>query len=647
MKLKKDAETFNLGDTSFRRQALIDDYKVLLSLLQKVNLEYPEWDKEAQEKFYETVLEETNMFSRNEEEDFARRGRTLTSALAKIGLINDRRRLSRVANNWLSNSNLASDEVEGTLGIDINNLMFTRQLLKLRIYHSDGIRYFHPVRVALELVKRYRNIPQRNFLILIHSIQPNFDDLQIEGIITAYESVASNKETFPEFLDREFPENESDVTARELFSSRPLDRDKFDLLFTNRKSSSTQDVYFDFVTSLIKFKECKTQENFARLIEFNTDAKLKRAFGFGKSVFKKADNVNDFLKKNEGSRLLSEDDTFIYEWFVFSKKYDLVKEYGDMTKRTLNLSGLFDFRNGLVNATSREIFKIIFTNMRFSGEDKYSDYEKNLNYFFYQESTITTILNLDKDEKIQAIKELLNVTDYSQIQNAVASQKEKKFREFISEVFPRKKIMELLPLFSKRDDKKIKSAVSESATVPTIYEYIVAIAWFYISKEDFSITQSLNLTLDGNMLPLSHAAGGAGDIVINYENLTLMLEVTLMNKQAQKRGEWEPVLRHATNLTVDNSSKNVTTLFIADELDENTINIWRAVASVPLKSSNKDEFADLVKIFPLENKELLDMLKNNRDEVVLLKAIDKSYTKFAGDFDLGWRDEILDCINNK
>lgn len=381
MKLKKDAETFNLGDTSFRRQALIDDYKVLLSLLQKVNLEYPEWDKEAQEKFYETVLEETNMFSRNEEEDFARRGRTLTSALAKIGLINDKRRLSRVANNWLSNSNLASDEVEGTLGIDINNLMFTRQLLKLRIYHSDGIRYFHPVRVALELVKRYRNIPQRNFLILIHSIQPNFDDLQIEGIITAYESVASNKETFPEFLYREFPENESDVTARELFSSRPLDRDKFDLLFTNRKSSSTQDVYFDFVTSLIKFKECKTQENFARLIEFNTDAKLKRAFGFGKSVFKKADNVNDFLKKNEGSPLLSEDDTFIYEQFVFSKKYDLVKGYGDMTKRTLNLSGLFDFRNGLVNATSREIFKIIFTNMRFSGEDKYSDYEKNLNYF--------------------------------------------------------------------------------------------------------------------------------------------------------------------------------------------------------------------------------------------------------------------------
>lgn len=109
------------------------------------------------------------------------------------------------------------------------------------------------------------------------------------------------------------------------------------------------------------------------------------------------------------------------------------------------------------------------------------------------------------------------------------------------------------------------------------------------------------------MRPLSHATGGMGDIVINYKNLTLMLEVTLMNSQAQKRGEWEPVLRHATNLTVDEYPKNVITLFIADELDDNTVNIWRAVASVKLKASNKNEF--------------------------------------AGSFDLGWRDAILDHAN--
>ena len=46
-----------------------------------------------------------------------------------------------------------------------------------------------------------------------------------------------------------------------------------------------------------------------------------------------------------------------------------------------------------------------------------------------------------------------------------------------------------------------------------------------------------------------------------------------MNKQAQKRGEWEPVLRHALNLKADSEPKEVFTFFIADELDRNTINI--------------------------------------------------------------------------
>src|SRR5699024_1065788 len=145
----------------------------------------------------------------------------------------------------------------------------------------------------------------------------------------------------------------------------------------------------------------------------------------------------------------------------------------------------------------------------------------------------------------------------------------------------------------------------------------------------------------GNMRPLSHATGGSGDIVINYKKLTLMLEVTLMNSQAQKRGEWEPVLRHATNLTVEKSPKNVITIFIADELDTNTINLLNTVAIVPLKSSHKDEFAVLVKIFPLENSKLLDMLKNDYNEQKLLTTIDKYYQQLAGNFNIHWREDIL------
>lgn len=647
MKLTNAAETFNLGDTSFRRKTLIDDYKTLLPYLREINLEFDEWNSISQAEFYGKILTKTELFSRNVDEDFAKRGRTLTNALVKIGLTNSKRKLSKVANNWLNKNTLSANDIERALGIDTNNLLFTRQLLKLRVYDSNKINYFYPFRVALGLAIKYQNIPQKDFLTLIHLIQPTFDNKKIKKIIDDYQSVSDNNEIFSEFLDRNFPESTSKLTADELFSKELLNRKEFDLLFVNRKSSATQGIYFEFVNKLLAFKSNKDIESLKSLLEVSYNGELKTAFGFRKAIFikkefMKSKDIQDFLEENIDNDLLSEDNTLIYSQFVLSKKDDIVREYRDMTKRTFNLSGLLDFNTGLVNATNQDIISMIFNTMNFAGTENYADYEKNLNSPFYQESTITEILDLDESSILTSIKKFLGVENTSQIEGVVSTQKEYKFRKFISKAFPREKIIELLHLFSKRDDEKIKLEVSEFATVPTIYEYIVAIAWFYISKEEFFITKSLNLTLDGEMRPLSHAVGGAGDIVIDYENLTLMIEVTLMNAQAQKRGEWEPVLRHATNLTVDKFDKNVVTLFIADELDENTVNIWRAVASVPLRSSNKDEIADLVKVFPLENRRLLNLLKNNLDEQKLLKAIDESYTELAGNFDLSWRDKIFD-----
>lgn len=56
------------------------------------------------------------------------------------------------------------------------------------------------------------------------------------------------------------------------------------------------------------------------------------------------------------------------------------------------------------------------------------------------------------------------------------------------------------------------------------------------------------------------------------------------------------VLRHSVNLNTENEDKHVITLFIADKLDDNTINIWRAVSSVPLQASNSMKKAEKVVI---------------------------------------------------
>lgn len=495
------------------------------------------------------------------------------------------------------------------------------------------------------MVSKYENIPQQDFLTLIHLIQPNTNDEEIKKLLDEYVNVSTNTEVFSEFIDRNFPDSEDrDKNIDSLFRDWPLSREKFNQIFTNRKTAESQETYYKFVTCLLKFKHEKTEDNLFELLELSKNDRIKKAFGFGKSVFKIDNSVNKFLELNGDNILLSKNNKAIYGQFVLSKKDDIVREYRDMTKRTFNLTGLFNFSNGLVNTNNTDVLRIVFGDISLSGESSDLEIHEDVNSNLYRDISIVEILDMDKLQIVDTLKNFFKLTSIEQIEDVVSRQKEVRFRKLIREEFPREKILELLPLFTSRNDKKIQEEVSEFATVPTIFEYVIAIAWFHISSQDFSITRSLNLTLDGNMKPLSHAPGGAGDIIVEYEDLTLMLEVTLMNRQAQKRGEWEPVLRHATNITVDKYPENVTTLFIADVLDENTINIWRSIASVPLKASNKNEYADLVKIFPMTNSEIISMLKNNSDEKKLLSVIDDSYKSFAGEFDTAWRDEILEEV---
>ena len=197
---------------------------------------------------------------------------------------------------------------------------------------------------------------------------------------------------------------------------------------------------------------------------------------------------------------------------------------------------------------------------------------------------------------------------------------------------------------------EIKNLVSPDSTVPTIYEYIVGIAWYYFSGKKIDLLDSYNLTLSADFEPLLHAGGGQGDIVVYESDKVVMLEVTLMNLSNQKRGEWEPVLRHSVNLKIDEESKNtnrkVITFFIAEEFDTNTINIWKAIASVPLQSTtDRNKFTDNVIIMPLNTQELSNLLDKSSNYNEIISKIYKSFETDKINFDLSWRDKILDAVN--
>lgn len=635
-----DGSTFNLGDTSFRRKTLLDDYKTLLPILRKHNILFPNWNNDSQIAYYQEVMTETDLFERSESDDPAKRSRTLTNALIKSGLINNKRKLSEVANNWIDNKIESFDELEKALGISKDNLVFFRQFMKLRVY-DDSNNYFYPFRVALKFLTKYQNVPEADFLVLLHSISSNDSESKILALVEDYSKVAKNNQTFGEYVAEHFSDSSVDgFNAELLFSNTEFDTELFYRLFSNRKTPASQLDYLDFVTNLLNYKREKSIDNLKKLLESSKKSSVKKAFGFNKLPFELKKNVQDFDEANQENELLDSDNTKIYFQFSSSKKYDLVREYKDMTKRSFNLTGIISFANGLVNLENRDVIEIIISNIDLSGNEKYSNYETNLNSAFYKDLTTTKILGLDALEISHLREKIVVLLGTENIDTAVKNQKENKFRSIIEKEFPKTKIQELLPMFITREDDKIQEIVTDLAKVPDIFEYVLAIAWFYLSDADYSIIDSLNLPLDGNFRPLGHAAGGDGDIIINYPDLTVMLEATLMKKNVQKRGELEPVIRHTTNLAI-RSENQVKTIFVADELDDNVINIFRASSYIELEGTNVDGKVQGVNIFPLTISEIMKMLDYSIPSSKVFNAMNNHYTKQPEFVISGWRDSIL------
>ena len=203
---------------------------------------------------------------------------------------------------------------------------------------------------------------------------------------------------------------------------------------------------------------------------------------------------------------------------------------------------------------------------------------------------------------------------------------------------------------NRENDKAIKDIVCPDASVPTIYEYIVGIAWFYFSNKKIDLLHSLNLTLSANFEPLTHAGGGQGDIVIYEQDKVVMLEATLMNANSQKRGEWEPVLRHSANLKIqeemNKTGRFVITFFIADELDYNTINIWKAVSAVSLQASfDKEQTTDHVIIMPIQTDELSILIDKNNEYDKIIYDVKRLFEDNPIEFDTEWRTKIMSQIS--
>jgi len=684
-------DIFNLWNTNGRRADIINAIGLYLRILKKLQDEYPKekWGNYprslAQYRFYKAAIELSpevfkehkkidkfeqeiepfreqfmsldaslnlpDTLSTNLDQNIEARARHYTSNLSRLGFTDNTRAISLVGHNFIT-EHITKDPIENILPLSTLNIIILRQLLKLRIYtNSDenGDRYFYsPCRMAFYLLLNYQNIDKDQFRSIVQGINPYWLEKGKK------EDIINNILDISDFV---IDKNQIPVA---FLSDNKLSRQEFSQHIKNRKSKKAIKTYYDFYSSLYEYRINPSEKTYSALTDiFLTHKnKLNKAFGLGKNIFDVGNRTHSksysaFKEANNGHPLLVGNyNQAFYCCYCKSKHIDTAYEYSDTTMRLLSATGVFCFSRALPEISFKNIFALIFneTNLKNSifgkvSSQEFDEYEKDLSSQFYNEISLCEILGLSTEETKSILAKLGK--DETSIKQALETQKENELKKHIKEKYPKEKTMEILNMFSDRgNDQTIKNFVNESATVPTIYEYIMAIAWYYISGENINIYNALNLTLNGDLEPITHAVGGAGDIVVEYPdmNLVVMLEVTLMNKAAQKRGEWEPVLRHSINLNVEKSDQKVITLFVADELDANTINIWRAVSSVPLESSNAQGCAEHIVIMPFTNTEIYKFLSNGTSHTTILDAIQKSYDEINTTIDITWRTKILQSL---
>ena len=654
----------NLGDTSFRRKNLLDDYKIML---QGITEQLEEWSTKnsSQMTFYQYVAKsglindtfygdyysfisdkfEESIFekykNKKEVTDYKslvkyfileqkKRGRTYTNALVKIGLVDEKRKITAVGEALLD-GDTKQDDIEKLFNLSTDNIIFLRQLLKLRVYESEGENYIYPFRMGIYLLSKFDDIPQKEFCTILSLIRAGKTDEEYREILDKYKLVKSKNMSFGQYVSRYIQEETLEIEFEEKYR---ISKEKFEKYFLNRKSKDKIEDYFEFYEISLDFFENRNLEIYKKLEKISKKDSIKKAFGYNKVPFKFCKTLKEFFEENKETMFeaknIEEFNKLFYELFRDSKNYDLIFEYNDMTIRTFNLSGIISFENGLVNLSykwlSKNIFSEIIGMKKLNNEVVKDNFHKNISFseiFDLSEERIESFI--EKLRKENNIPKEISIFEY------FSNKIDKDFEKKLEERFSNDKVCSILNLFKNREnDEKISKEVTDNAKIPTIFEYMLAIAWHRISNKEFNLKKSLKLSLDGDGFPLSHAPGGDGDIIAEYSDFDVMLEATLMDKNTQKRGELEPVIRHTANLTIKNMEENkkTYTFFVANELDINVINIFRATSQIQLQSTqNREKYTNGIKIYSLTIDKIIYLLENNINYKYFLNRVFENYSK--------------------
>lgn len=558
--------------------------------------------------------------------------REKTSGLVDIGLITDNRRLTEagVALLEISRSgNFASDNI---FQIPRDSFIYLKQLLKTSNTVDGSI--VRPFIVLLRVLSKFEFITMEEFTYLLPLC---IDSHSTEYIIQKIRDLRSNLTTIESVIIDRLMSMDNYQEALSILLTGRVSESLICEIGMNRKSRTYDRPYYRLYQSLYNAFVRSDSSAFLSVYEATRSINIGRRWRdyLFNTVSTRAIDDNPLSCLNhtlfDGVRTESAFKAAFFKVMHMLKAKATLSDYLDLNRRYIKTTDIVIFEDGCIKLDI--VPKHFFGNVI---EDLYSKAfnasEKLFDNCSMQE--IAPCLVENETVVINGVNAELGtaVTTVADARIALEDIRYRRLQELIDDKFTDEKLLILLDLFERRNDAQIQEMVTDGADIPTIFEYVLGIIWYKTSERQGKILDFMKLSLDADLLPKTHAAGGEADIVYEYPATdyypehSLLLEATLADRTNQRRMEMEPVSRHLGMHLIRTGNLNSYCVFATTYLDINVTSDFRnRKSSFFYDPQDPTKYVNGMKIIPIDTSVLKSVVSCQRKYRDLYAIFETAY----------------------
>lgn len=659
--IKFQSYCWSLGTTSFRVKDLNFKIERQLQILKELWNENPEinWNgnDSIQEEYYNKMLQKE--FITGEANNKPKDARQKTSGLVQIGVIDDNRHITEIGEKIIDIVEKENFKSNNIFNINKDSYLYLKQLLKLQIT-DNGINV-KPFAVLLYFLSELGYLSKDEFTyILPLCTSREYTDIMLENI----KLYRNNKKTIEEIIQDKMENMSNYKAAIDFIKENGVNSiEEFYLIDMGRKGTKYVKPMYKFYNELYEI----SQRN------FDEDA-LDTIIKFIKKQTKKNSKVAKYWKEylRYSSKMLTEEyleDIKEIPLFNFKNKTEYtieffkvmhtakwkatLEDYADLNKRYISLSDIVIFEDDKIEL---DVFPKYFflniskeiVNTEILDKDMYNDFIST----DIELNKIYECLNVNVDEILHQIQVDYpdRVVNKDSIKTFIEDEKLRRFNELIDNKFNENQLVQLFTYIENNDRNAIDEYVDWNSDVPTIFEYILGITWYRFSNRSGNILEYMKLSLDANLLPKTHAAGGTADIVYEYNKTNdypehkVLLEATLTESTSQRKSEMEPVSRHLMREIQENDNDDTYAVFVANILQEEVLSDFRSRKNYQFRGKNSVKSG--LKIISLSIGDIIKLINIKIQYSKLYKIFDEAY-KDTNINDLEWYEKLVkNKINN-